>query len=822
MSCNCITTDQTNPAFACTCDDFTFPQPLAITAGLTSLPRQIGAFPQFRQSMLYSIRAYQALAAWNARQQNDLGVMMLEMWAYVCDVLSFYDQVIANEQYIATASQRPSVRKLVALLGYLPSPAVGATATLAALASGVQPVTLPAGIAFRSAAFDGNPPQVFQLTQQTTIDPFTNQWLIEADHPGIITAATGSFFLIKQNVTIKTGTLLLLTNSTNSAQNQVLTVSASAPYTGWDGTAYAKISFSTPWSLSIGTPLSALNLLSGTASALIDSFADTNPTDTLVLDQLYRNIRAGDYLVINGQKTGSLTVTGPGHVYHYLRERGLESRWFTVDSVQDTTKTIVAGTSFTINGTDYTTPDTTVPVSSIGLDTDLNSPTRKSISTLGDWTDPAASQLILYFGFQSIGSITDEPNKTLAPNDPMQLTPPVQQPSENPLPSTFLLQDTRLNGTELTGQIDFTAAVFTPDQGQTFSPNLINPVDLYGNVLAVNRGETVAGEILGSGDATAINQTFTLKKNPLTYLPSPTADDIRGVAATLSVYVDGIRWTETTFFYNTKPTDRVYILRQNDNGETLVTFGDGINGARLPTGANNIVANYQTGAGAAAPTAGTITQIVNPFKGLRSVFNVLAAGGGADADPADKIRTLGPDSALLLGRAVSIDDVTVASANYPGVQTVQVEWRWQPAAQQPMIHIWYIGPGILPSQLVQKIHGLTDPTVPIFAEVATSRPSTMQLDVNIDPTYQEDTVLAALREALAATPQGFLLPAVLGIGQTLFRSALFEAALAVEGILYVNGIIWDGTPFLEYGRRAPAGCYYDFNAGTLILNGKAS
>ena len=35
------------------------------------------------------------LAAWRAREEGDLGVMLLEMWAYICDDLSFYDELIA-------------------------------------------------------------------------------------------------------------------------------------------------------------------------------------------------------------------------------------------------------------------------------------------------------------------------------------------------------------------------------------------------------------------------------------------------------------------------------------------------------------------------------------------------------------------------------------------------------------------------------------------------------------------------------------------------------------------------------------------------------
>src|SRR5438128_1823310 len=125
MSCTCLNKTAEGEKFVCTCDEFRHPLPLKIGAGLTDLPRQIAGFPEFRRAMLRDIAKKEGLAGWRARDTNDLGLMLLEMWAYVCDSLSFYDKVIAQECYVNTSSLRPSIRKLVALLGYLPAPAVG-------------------------------------------------------------------------------------------------------------------------------------------------------------------------------------------------------------------------------------------------------------------------------------------------------------------------------------------------------------------------------------------------------------------------------------------------------------------------------------------------------------------------------------------------------------------------------------------------------------------------------------------------------------------------------------------------------------------------
>ena len=47
---------------------------------------------------------------------------MLEWWAYLADVLTFYNERYANESYLRTATQPGSIANLVALLGYQPAP----------------------------------------------------------------------------------------------------------------------------------------------------------------------------------------------------------------------------------------------------------------------------------------------------------------------------------------------------------------------------------------------------------------------------------------------------------------------------------------------------------------------------------------------------------------------------------------------------------------------------------------------------------------------------------------------------------------------------
>ena len=149
-----------------------------IPAGLSALPRQLAGFPEYRLAMLRDIPTYAPLAGWRAREGDDLGIMLLEMWAYVLDVLGFYDERIANESYLRTAVLRPSLRKLVELIGYQARPALAASVVLAAIADGNRPVVLPPRTGFRSDAFEGEPPQVFETEVEHTIHALKNEWTL--------------------------------------------------------------------------------------------------------------------------------------------------------------------------------------------------------------------------------------------------------------------------------------------------------------------------------------------------------------------------------------------------------------------------------------------------------------------------------------------------------------------------------------------------------------------------------------------------------------------------------------------------------------------
>ena len=125
-------------------------------------------------------------------------------------------------------------------------------------------------------------------------------------------------------------------------------------------------------------------------------------------------------------------------------------------------------------------------------------------------------------------------------------------------------------------------------------------VTIHGNVVKATHGETQR-EALGNGNAAGPRQSFALKRAPLTFLAAPTA---AGAVNTLQVLVDDIRWRELPSLLDSGPADRVYTARTDADGKAELVFPDGRDGARPPTGTQNIRAVYRVGAGRPAIWSG--------------------------------------------------------------------------------------------------------------------------------------------------------------------------------------------------------------------------
>ena len=286
-------------------------------------------------------------------------------------------------------------------------------------------------------------------------------------------------------------------------------------------------------------------------------------------------------------------------------------------------------------------------------------------SLSGAWNDNAP-QVTVRFGWSSVGQLVPllSAAQAVFAGAPATLTTTAAFPTGVDLP--ILLQDGQGNGASATGTVatgDAAAATMRLGNVAAMPAGGLGPtINVLFDLLTLSRGKTVANEVLGSGNAAVAGQDFVLQKSPVTYFVDPASLSGDGFSSTVQVWVNQLRWTEVQSFFRQTSDAAVFVTHEDEQGSTHVTFGDGINGARVPTGVNNVVATYRTGSGAAVPSPGTLTNILQPQPGLKSLLNPIAPTGGANPDPPSRVRTLAPRSVLTFGRAISLDDYQVIAA----------------------------------------------------------------------------------------------------------------------------------------------------------------
>ncbi|MFL6193738.1 MAG: putative baseplate assembly protein [Thermoanaerobaculia bacterium] len=308
---------------------------------------------------------------------------------------------------------------------------------------------------------------------------------------------------------------------------------------------------------------------------------------------------------------------------------------------------------------------------------------------------------------------------------------------------------------------------------------------IYGNVAKATHGET-RFEVLGSGDASKSLQSFTLKQPPLTYVSAPTPS---GIESTLKVRVNDLLWHEAESLAGLRKTDRSYIVRIDDGGQTTVVFGNGERGARLPTGPENVRATYRNGIGKRGNVKKEqITQLATRPLGVKDVINPLPATGGADKESRDQARRNAPLAVLALDRLVSVQDYEDFTRTFAGVGKARATLLSDGWTE--LVHVTVAGEDDIPiatdSELLQNLEAALrsfgDPRQPLRIDVRERAFLVVEAKVRVLPDYLwekvEPKVRAAMLQAFGFDRRD--------LGQDAVLSEAYRAIQGVPGVDYVD------------------------------------
>lgn len=329
---------------------------------------------------------------------------------------------------------------------------------------------------------------------------------------------------------------------------------------------------------------------------------------------------------------------------------------------------------------------------------------------------------------------------------------------------------------------------------------------VYGNVVKATHGET-RRETLGGGDGAKALQTFTLKQSPLTYLAAPTAV---GAESTLQVFINDVRWHEHSSVVDLSPTDRAFTTKSDDGGKTTVTFGNGREGARLPTGLDGVKAVYRNGIGKPGNVrAGQLSQLSTRPLGVKEVINPLRASGGADRETRDQARRHAPLAVMSLDRLVSTADYADFSRSFAGIAKAAAAELSD--TRRTVVHVTIAGSDDVPievdsdlfANLRRALVDLGDPFQPVELATRDLLLLVLSAGVRIDPDHRWERVVTDIRTTLLDT-FGFERRE---LAQDVTASEVLSTIQLVRGVVYVDldafGAVPSTTadPSAEDGRR---------------------
>ncbi|MEI2579933.1 putative baseplate assembly protein [Scytonema sp. PRP1] len=798
------------------CEGLTPQTPVEIfnRPGLDAIAYRVGTQVQFKHSLLASLTTSEAelskLLELHSRENDDFSIAFLDAWATVADVLTFYQERIANESYLRTATERQSLLYLARLIGYKARPGVAASTylafTLEDAPGSPRKVPIDVGTKVQSLPEPGEKPQTFETVEKIEANAEWNAIKPQLTKTQTISTIMSSVLLQGTGTNLKAGDYLLIVTASDKKVRRILSVEVNnaagvtrvylEPLPTQTDVIAAQVSIFnqavlpaafvsiaskqvlSQWELESFAFVQGYSI-SEVAATIASAYIKVEATDTGVFAFRTRaslfghNAPKWDSLPTNQRKPEWIIQRdNDGNFVKFERvDPAYPNSWEGRTLAQDT------------GNTKQVYLDNTYSSIIKGSWLVLQSPSTQEIYQVNDSTELSRSDFAITAkvtrltldSAKNFNQFTLRGTTVFTQSQKLALAlEPVTEPVEN----NVIKLDKRYDGLR-SGQaiaISGIRADFSQEQYSEIAivsnfqfnsaeqrtiiiltksltyPLKRNTVTINANVTLATHGETKE-EVLGSGDATQPYQRFALRFLPLTYVSSPTSPT--GAESTLKVRVNDLLWHEVPTLYGHDLKDRVFVTRTDDDGKTTIEFGDGKTGARLPTGQENIKATYRQGIGTEGLVkAGQLNLLMTRPLGVKSVVNPLAATGAENPESLSQVRRNAPLTVLTLDRLVSLQDYEDFARAFAGIAKALATWTWNGQVRGVFVTIAGAnGAQVKPDSQVYKnlvaaMHSYGDPYVPL--QVQSYRPAFFRITakVKVDPDYQEERVVAEVKQVL--------------------------------------------------------------------------
>jgi hypothetical protein len=190
------------------------PQTIYNDAGLGVLQFRIGTHGTFVESMLRGLSVSEVLRQLTTRENDDHTIALIDAWATVLDVLTFYNERFIHEGYLHTAIERLSLVELARHISYRPKPGVAASTWLAFTMDESPGAPLeaisPIGMKVQSIPGQDEKPQVFETVEEILAKTKWNAIKPKSCEPQKLVKGSTELYLLGTSTQLRVGDSLLI------------------------------------------------------------------------------------------------------------------------------------------------------------------------------------------------------------------------------------------------------------------------------------------------------------------------------------------------------------------------------------------------------------------------------------------------------------------------------------------------------------------------------------------------------------------------------------------------------------------------------------
>lgn len=818
-----------------------------------ALPRigyRVGSYSDLREHLMRRLDATPELLHWTHREPDDPGIALLECAAVLGDILTFYQELYANEVYLRTAAWRSSVAELVRLVGYRLAPGLGGSATFAFEFRPGEPITIPAGFSLKVELEGLEEPATFEtqtdvvaypelsrfhlhrpLTEPPLSEGATQLW-IRSDEP--VEIAPDDRLLVGTPDALApdrlTSTQIVVVEEVGELHGATIVAIQGALQGDYpEGAVAYRLGRSfrhfghnaPPQEVRVGSD-------GGTDATNVDYCRSVTGLTTLgsgmlaatdvPLDAAVDDFPAGREVICTYL---SCSAAGRGTVLWGGRDFVL--------NVSQESATFGQGEIGFVDGSPFPGGATLVLGTPPTSETAVRTVTQVDARSLqvGSLTG-SATVLRLDTALSSVGTAGAD-IRTFAIHE---LTSPRMEVHARPVDrdiatgqelyfhgseaSAELLAGRRLmlappgaeavatvatavtaNASSVPGLPDMHRVTLAADVSYAQFPQEpdTEATVVLGNLVDADQGKTEPEVTVGSGDGRSAFQTLKLPKAPLTYHQAPAQTPPR--APELEVLVAGRAWTRVESLFGQGPEAEVYVVREDDSGSSWLQFGDGASfGARVPSGVGNVTARVRTGAGAHGPLKPDARVQAGRLDRLDVVQLPGVASGGAEPEQPEVARAAAPGRVQSLDRLVALTDFESEALAISGVALASAVWGL--AGGVPTVTVTVLMDGGREQEsaaVAASLRTAARERGPDRFEIEVAQGGFLDVrlhaEVAVEAGRDPDDVMVAVRGALGVEQVGADRPAdgLFSLRRRRFGEA--EHAARVSGVIQnVSGVAW--------------------------------